>query len=532
MVENESNRLVKGALLLTFAGLISKILSAGYRIPLQNLTGDIGFYIYQQIYPILGMVVILSLYGFPSAISKMIVDLDENGKKPSLTGFYLPIFSLLSVINGMIFLFLFFNAELVANWVGDESLTESYQAAAFAFLLVPFTSLLRGVFQGNYYMKPTAFSQVGEQFVRVFIIIAAAIAVSAQVVKLYSIGQFAAIASIAGGGMALVILVYYFVRNKPYSVDHTDIPIHYYLKQIIVFGIVAALNHMTLLVIQFADAFTLIPSLMEFGLTQMEAMEAKGIFDRGQPLIQIGTVLGSSFALALIPSISKQKLEEDPITFHHYIRSALMFSFYLAVGATIGLIAIFPETNRLLFENNQGTFDLQILVLSIFLCSIAITASSILQGLGFIKRTAGFVLGALFVKWIANQLFVPWWGVTGSAIATVLSLLVLFIFAMFELKRKLPDLNLFKQIKWRALLVASLSMIAYLLLMEYLLLRLGDNLGSRLYLLGYVLFVASTGACIFLVCLLRGGAFSEEQLKMLPFSAILVRIHKGRKINE
>ncbi|RDW15309.1 low temperature requirement protein B [Oceanobacillus arenosus] len=529
MVENESNRLVKGALLLTFAGLISKILSAGYRIPLQNLTGDIGFYIYQQVYPILGMVMILSLYGFPSAISKMIVDLDEHGKKPSLTGFYLPIFLILLVINGMIFLFLLFNAELVANWVGDANLIHSYQTAAFAFLLVPFTSLLRGVFQGNYYMKPTAFSQVGEQLIRVFIIIAAAIAISMGVMDLYSIGQFAAIASIAGGVVAVLILGFYFVKNRPFSSAHTEIPIHYFVKQIVVLGMVAALNHMTLLVIQFADAFTLIPSLVEYGLTQIEAMEAKGIFDRGQPLIQIGTVLGSSFALALIPSISKQKLEADPTTFYQYIRSGLLFSFYLAVGATIGLIAIFPETNRLLFENTDGTSDLQILVLSIFLCSIAITASSVLQGLGFIKRTAGFVLGAFFVKWIANQLLVPWWGITGSAIATVLSLLVLFILVMFELKRKLPDLNFFRQIKWRALFAGTISMIVYLLVMKYCLLGLSGNVTSRLYLLGYVLFVAGTGACIFLVCLLRGGAFSEEQLKMLPFASILIRIQRGRK---
>ena len=103
----ESNKLIKGALLLTFAGLISKVLSAGYRIPLQNLTGDIGFYIYQQVYPILGMAMVLSLYGFPSAISKMVVDLSRSGNKLSLSFFYGPIFLILLTINVFLFLFLF-----------------------------------------------------------------------------------------------------------------------------------------------------------------------------------------------------------------------------------------------------------------------------------------------------------------------------------------------------------------------------------------------------------------------------------------
>src|SRR5690625_4731116 len=102
MDENETNRLVKGALLLTVAGFISKILSAGYRIPLQNLTGDFGFYVYQQIYPILGIVMILSLYGFPVAVSRLTAELNVENKHLSLQGFYKPILLILLGINGLI----------------------------------------------------------------------------------------------------------------------------------------------------------------------------------------------------------------------------------------------------------------------------------------------------------------------------------------------------------------------------------------------------------------------------------------------
>ncbi|WP_373894547.1 oligosaccharide flippase family protein [Virgibacillus sp. CBA3643] len=527
---NETNKLVKGALLLTIAGLTSKILSAGYRIPLQNMTGDIGFYIYQQVYPVLGIAMVLALYGFPSAISKMTVDLKAEGKRLSFTSFYIPIFMILFGINGALFLFLFFNAPLLAEWVGDANLADTYQFAAFAFLLIPFSALLRGVFQGNYQMKPTAYSQIGEQFIRVLIIITAAVVVSVQGRDFYEIGQAAVVASILGSTAAILILVLFFINEKPVASESSTIPWNYYIRTILTLGMVAALNHMVLLVIQFADTFTLIPSLMDYGYTQVEAMEAKGVFDRGQPLIQLGTVLGSSFALALVPSLSRKKLENDPDTSHHYIRGAMLFSFYLATGATIGLIAIFPEANVLLFQNDQGTVDLQILVASILLCSLAITASAILQGLGYLKRTAGFIAIAFFIKWISNQLLVPWFGITGSAVATVFSLLVLCGFALFELKRKLPGLHFFRQINKRTLVKATLAMVIYIFVVESIFSQVA--LSTRIGLLLYIVFVAITGGIIFIYCLLKWRAFTEWELAMLPFAQTFIRIHKGRKTDE
>ena len=41
----------QGVMILTLAMLFVKVLSMVYRIPFQNLVGDEGFYIYQQVYP-------------------------------------------------------------------------------------------------------------------------------------------------------------------------------------------------------------------------------------------------------------------------------------------------------------------------------------------------------------------------------------------------------------------------------------------------------------------------------------------------
>lgn len=526
MANKETNKLVKGALLLTIAGLVSKILSASYRIPLQNLTGDFGYYIYQQVYPLLGIILILSLYGFPSAISKLSVEMRAKGKSTSFKQFYLPIFLLMLVINGFLFVLLYMNASQIANLVGDAQLTRAYQLAAFTFLLIPFSSLLRGVFQGSLEMKPTAYSQVGEQLIRVAIIIWVAYLFFGERIEVYQIGEAAAIASIIGAIIAIVILLVFFIKIKPVTNQVYKIPWGYYLRTLFTLGIVAALNHMVLLIIQFADVFTLVPKLMEYGLSSMESMEAKGVFDRGQPLIQIGTVLGSSFALALIPAISKKHLKEDAENTIAYIQGGLLFSFYLAAGAVIGLVLIFPEVNMLLFKDLKGTSSLQILSLAILLSSVSITTSSILQGLDYFKRTAVFILLAFLIKWVANILLVPLWGITGSAVATVLSLLVLCVIVLVDLNKKLPEMKIFKEINIKAFFIAGLGMVGFILITQFLIPY--EMITSRIILLIYVMFVSIVGALIYLFLLLRYRAFTERELSMLPSASLFIKVHRGR----
>ncbi|MHA6252898.1 putative polysaccharide biosynthesis protein [Oceanobacillus sp. CAU 1775] len=525
MVKRETTGWVKGAFLLTLAGLIGKVLSAGYRIPLQNLTGDIGFYIYQQVYPLLGMALILALYGFPAAISKLTADTKANGQMLSFRSFYLPIFTILSVVIGLITIFLFIFADKLAIIVGDIELTRAYQLVALSLLVIPFTSLLRGTFQGQFEMKPTAYSQMGEQLIRVLIIIFLAIYVSTTDASLYLIGEGAAVASLIAGIAAIIILALFVKKSpRPSTIKHS-IPWKNYIGTVVVFGLIASLNHMVLLLLQLADTFTLLPALMESGLSKVEAMEAKGVLDRGQPLIQLGTVLGSSFALAMIPTLSKKRLKENTEDFYEKIRSGIAIGFYLAVGATVGLIMIMPEANLLLFQDTKGTSDLRILVLAILLSALVITVATILQGLGYVKRTAAFILITLGIKWLSNLLLVPILGITGSAFATVLSLLVLLILVSAELKRKLPNLALVKQVNWRSLLFATGGMMLFIFFVDFFM----PSELSRGEAFIYVLFVASIGAIIYLLLLLRSRVFTKEEISMLPLARIWISIARVKK---
>lgn len=77
--------LLNGAVILTLAGLFTKILSASYRIPYHHIAGDVGFYIYQQVYPLYGIILQISTYGFPVIISKLVSEHVANNEKNKLS---------------------------------------------------------------------------------------------------------------------------------------------------------------------------------------------------------------------------------------------------------------------------------------------------------------------------------------------------------------------------------------------------------------------------------------------------------------
>lgn len=511
---------IRGAFFLTFAGLLSKILSAIYRIPLQNLTGDHGFYIYQQVYPLLGIMIILSLYGFPSAIAKIISELQQKDQKISISSTYRPLFLILFTFVSIVAVFLWINAHSFARIMNDHRLANAYKWVAVALFIIPFTSMLRGLFQGYQQLHVIAYSQIGEQFIRVTTIILVTILISKGYLDVYYMGSLGVLASVLGSIFACCILVLMRFKYDFFHRDRFQIPWGYYIKTLFIFGIVASLNHMILLILQFVDMFTFVPQMIAHNSSPVQAMESKGIFDRGQPLIQLGTVLGSSFALALIPKIAKDHIDRSiPM-----IRSSLKISFYLAIGAMIGLICIFKETNILLFKNAKGTSSLQVLSIAIFLSSLAITGTAILQSLGFYVRTGFFIFGSFLLKWFGNMMLIPVLGTLGASIATVLSLASLFIMIFWELKRQVPQLKVFQGIKVSSLSQAMTCMIGFIYIVKIILPY--TLFSSRFGLLVYVVCLVAIGAFIYLLVLIRSYAFTKEEIKVFPFHSLLLRIYK------
>src|SRR5699024_10186635 len=161
--------------------------------------------------------------------------------------------------------------------------------------------------------------------------------------------------------------------------------------------------------------------------------------------------------LALIPTVVKKSAWSDEGQVKS-VREAILFSFYIATGATIGLIMLLRETNILLFTNDDGTRTIQVLILAMILTSVTITVVAILQTIGYIRQTAIWIIMTFFVKWGLNSWFVPHFGIMGSAIATVVSLGFLTIAVTILLYKKLPNLNLFQFFNWKDFMISGSEM--------------------------------------------------------------------------
>ena len=78
MKKINSKGMMQGAIALSIAAFIAKILSAVYRVPFQNMVGNTGFYVYQQVYPIYGIGMTFALTGFPVFVSNVVAEYLES----------------------------------------------------------------------------------------------------------------------------------------------------------------------------------------------------------------------------------------------------------------------------------------------------------------------------------------------------------------------------------------------------------------------------------------------------------------------
>ncbi|WP_377887143.1 oligosaccharide flippase family protein [Alkalihalobacillus sp. R86527] len=415
-----------GAFLLTAVALFMKVLSVGYRIPYQNIAGDIGFYVYQQIYPFYSITIILATYGFPVIVSKLVSEKlageqYEEAEQISRYSFY--ILSMLGVVG---FSFLFFGAPLIAELMEDSDLTVPLKATSFSFLLMPGIASIRGYFQGNENVLPTAWSQVTEQSVRVTAILLISITLVANHHNAYTIGTGAAVGSLIGGLLALILLT--FLRMKKRTERKKEISINFTKifevgRRLLSEGTLICVSVLIMVLFQLMDALTIVPALGEYGLDSYQAKETKGIYDRGQPLIQVGTVLATSLSLSIVPIIVKAVSNRD----YHILREktglALKISFVTGASASVGLALIMRDTNTMLFTDDSLSLTLSILAAAILFCAIAMTAAGILQGIGLERLAARYTVVGVIVKALGNILLIPVIGINGAALSSVVGFL-------------------------------------------------------------------------------------------------------------
>ncbi|CAM4104665.1 putative polysaccharide biosynthesis protein [Mesobacillus thioparans] len=527
----DSKELMKGAMILTLAALVTKILSAVYRVPFQNIVGDIGFYIYQQVYPFFGIVMVLSTYGFPVIISKLYTEEQAAGNPGRADRLLAISLVFLGMVGVLLFTFFFFCASWISGKIGDPELKPLFKVVSFPFLLFPFISVFRGYFQGKGNMVPTAISQVSEQFIRVATILVLSSFLVQQGFSLYAAGAGAVSGSITGGLVSVLLLGFYFLKNKggdPFRHFQTKDLFRdagWAVKALVIQGFAISISGMLLILFQLADSLNMYISLLDTGLTAEEAKTAKGIFDRGQPLIQLGTVVATSMSLSLVPAISGDKSSSDrQERILAKVRLALQTSLVFGAAAAVGLSGIMVPVNIMLFENANGSSVLAVLSLMILFASVILTIMSILQGLDHPLFPAAVVLAGFGVKYILNLILIPPYGTMGAASATLIAMLGVMMVLIAKLRRELggPVLSL---VFIGKILLSSAVMAVFLRLFLFITdFGYGYIEPDRLGAIFQALSSVAIGAFVYFFVLIKTRALTEDELATLPFGSRIVQL--------
>ena len=426
---DKSNRqMMQGALILSLAAFIAKILSAVYRVPFQNMVGNTGFYVYQQVYPIYGIGMTFALSGFPVFVSALVAQYRSDYE---LSPLLKRLFWILSGLGIGVFLLLYTQSEIIALWMGDSLLSPVIQSVSWMFLMMPFLVIARGYFQGTNRMVPTAVSQVMEQVVRVSIILLAASFYGSLTNDLYAVGTWAMSSAVIAAVMA-TLLLFYFKKSDSFEIWNGSQVIEPHkiqwgvlLKRLVIEGGTLCLLSSILVLFQLIDSFTLFKGLVEQGIHQEAAKDLKGIFDRGQPLVQLGMVVGVGFSSSYLPLLSRSYTKQHLEEFEQLKQSLLKMTMVFSVVATVGLLVVLPRVNHMLFGDIQGNDVLSVYIISIVLASMMMSYHGLLQSTGKYSITLIALFVGLIAKGVANLWFIPIFQTLGASFATILGLFVM-----------------------------------------------------------------------------------------------------------
>lgn len=512
---------LKGVALLTVAALFVKILSMVYRVPFQNLVGDHGFYIYQQVYPFVAIFVTWTSSGLAVAISKILADIEDTSDKHEKRIVLQVIFRFLVVLSIVCFSILFFGANFLAYWMGDIKLAGLLRMGAFVVFSMPFLAIYKGLFQSMGVMQPVAYAQVVEQTVRVAVILGGTWMIMSTTESLYEAGRIALLGTVVGEIAGILLLIVYIrklsVVTKANRIRKTKLASWPILKKLLILSISISMSSLVLLVFQLIDSFTIYRTLLKIGMDSFRAMEIKGIYDRGQPLVQVGLVIASSLSLAIVPLVAHATKRNQGHEANRYIQLTYRSSLLFGIAAAVGLILVMPNVNVTLFETADLSNVLAVFVLQIIWLSLIMTLTAMLQGLDRLKIPAILLVVGILVKLYFNKLFILKFGIVGAAWAGNLGLFITSIGLIWYFKKE-ENIQLASFRFYNGAALASLAMIIFVLLFTMFVEPIFfPSLPERARAFILCISKAGIGAFVFLTMLAKLKILSIRDWYLLPF---------------
>ena len=474
--------------------VVAKMLGALYRIPLTNVLGAEGMGMYQLVFPVYALFMVLATAGIPTSLSRTVAEkraLGESTKK------YFSVAMCALLVLGIAFgLLMGALSDVLATRQGNSGTRFGFLIIAPAITFVCVISGFRGYFQGQMYMLPTALSNVVEQVVKLAVGIGASYALAKRGVIYAVCGALFGV-TVSEIVTAAYMGATYFFRSKKekreqlvarvplqerdlQSGSENDVlqcetiaqgdknrdnvvarstkkarfervsrgELKGMLKVALPIAAVAALMPLA----NFFDSIIIVNMLEAFGLKQSVATAQYGIISGPvNSLINMPVVAIMSLAVAVVPSVSASRATRDidgvMLKSSLCVRLAYLlgiaFAFYLAVFARNVIGALYPalsEQNALVAVN-----VLRITAANVVFLSVMQIYVSLLQAVDKTKYAVFSLIASIIVKIVLDVVLTRYIGINGAAIAS-LALPVVAYFCTLVSYYKICGLRLEKNV--------------------------------------------------------------------------------------
>ncbi len=351
---NAASGFLKQGSILAVASILVRMIGLLYRIPMANIIGSEGNGIYSSAFEIYNILLIISSYGMPMAVSKMVsAKCVEKKYKEAYHIFRCSmIFSLCT--GGAAALFVFFGAD----WLEKNFFKSFYGIAIPLRILAPtifvvaIMGTLRGLFQGRKTMMPTAISQIFEQIVNAVVSVAAAF----FLMRAHSASEKFSAWGAAGGTlgtsmgamMALFFLVFVYLLYRPVMKKQQrrdrvseEMTVTETYKLILWTAIPIILSQTVYQLSGIIDVSLINWVLLGKGISGTQISTWQGIYStQYRTLVSVPIAVSTAIASSMVPSLVASYIGKDKHAVHRKVNLAVKFNMIIAFPSAVGMAVL------------------------------------------------------------------------------------------------------------------------------------------------------------------------------------------------
>ena len=535
-----SNFIVQGGI-LAVAGIISRIIGFVYRIPLQNTIGDAGMGYYSAAFQIYSVMLIISSYSLPVAVSKLVAARAAKGQYRNARRFFHGALLFAMITGGATCLIVAFGADTLAgNIMSMPKSAIALRMLAPTLLIVAVMGVIRGYFQGLGTMVPTAFSQLIEQIINAVISVVAGVYLyeyGTNVAHLLRDEDFAPAWGAAGGTLGtgagalaglFVLMIMFLVhkrrmrKNIKRDAQRTVDSYGRIFSALIVTVLPVILSTTIYNISDTIDQGVFNYVMDTKGFTSIKA-EYWGIYaGKYRVLTNVPIALANAVCSSMMPSLAACIENEDRRNARHKVAIGIRFVMIISIPCAVALAILGRPLISLMFT---GEVDIPAALLrmgsaSVVFYSLSTLSNGVLQGIDKMRipvRNAAIAL-VLHLGILYLTISVLDWKLYGVVVSTMAFGLLMCILNWISIAK---HLRYHQEMRRTFLipLISSIVMGGVVWLLYFILAKSSTELVS-------VIISSVVGMIVYFVVLMLLRGVRENEIRSLPGGNALASIFR------